>query len=199
MVLYWLSILEKGINSKVNKNAKQYLKSDNLFNMKNLVKIYGSYVYTIVNNSINGNEDIEEIVSDVFLALWQNREKIQEEADLKPYLIVITKNLIKKKYRDLKKNVSTCDIDDLENVIASQMDISQIVENDEKKQIISNTIKHLQEEEKAIFTLYYYNNKMIKEIASYLKISTTKVKVSLHRIRKKVKKELMKRGYSYGK
>ena len=79
------------------------------------------------------------------------------------------------------------------------MDISQIVENDEKKQIISNTINHLQEEEKAIFTLYYYNNKMIKEIASYLKISTTKVKVSLHRIRKKVKKELMKRGYSYGK
>lgn len=193
-----MSILKKGINSKVNKNTKKCLKSDNLLNMEDIINTYSSYVYTIIKNSINGIEDIEEIASDVFVALWRNREKIDLDADLKPYLIGITRNLIKKKYRKFAKDISTCDICDFENEIESQIEISQVVENEEKEQIILNTINHLQEYEKEIFTLYYYDNKKIKEIASFLEISTAKVKVSLHRIRKKIKKELMKRGYSYG-
>ncbi len=192
-----MSILKKGINSKVNKNTKKCLKSDNLLNMEDIINTYNSYVYTIIKNSINGIEDIEEIASDVFVALWRNREKIDLDADLKPYLIGITRNLIKKKYRKFAKDISTCDICDFENEIESQIEISQVIENEEKKQIILNTINHLQEYEKEIFTLYYYDNKKIKEIASFLEISTAKVKVSLHRIRKKIKKELMKRWYSY--
>lgn len=182
----------------MNRNTEKHLKSDSLLNMEDIINTYSPYVYTIIKNSINGIEDIEEIASDVFVALWQNREKINAETELKPYLIGITKNLIKKKYRKFEKSIPICDICDFENKIGSQIDISQIVENEEKQQIISNTISHLKEYERQIFILYYYDNKKIKEIASYLKISTAKVKVSLHRIRKKVKKELMKRGYSYG-
>lgn len=182
----------------MNKNTKKCLKSDNLLNMEDIINTYSSYVYTIIKNSINGIEDIEEIASDVFVALWRNREKIDLEADLKPYLIGIARNLIKKKYRKFVKDIPTYDICDFENEVESQIEISQVIETEEKKQIILNTINHLQEYEKEIFTLYYYNNKKIKEIASFLKISTAKVKVSLHRIRKKIKKELMKRGYSYG-
>ena len=39
---------------------------------------YG-YVYTIVKNDVNKyitNEDIEEIISDVFIALWKNKENL---------------------------------------------------------------------------------------------------------------------------
>ena len=47
--------------------------------------------------------------------------------------------------------------------------------------------------------MFYYNQKKIKEISKRFKISEAKVKVSLYRTRKLIKKNLKKRGYSYGK
>ncbi len=182
----------------MNKEAEKCLKSNSSLDMEEIINSYNSYIYTIIKNSIDSNEDIEEILSDVYVALWQNREKIDLTTDLKPYLIGITRNLIKKKYRSLEKNIPTFDIYEFENVIESKIDISQIIENSEKKQIMLKTINDLKEYEKEIFTLYYYDNKKIKEISEYMRISITKVKVTLHRVRKKIKKELKKGGYSYG-
>ena len=55
----------------------------------------------------------------------------------------------------------------------------------------------MKEEDRRIFTNYYYYSKKIKEISKELNISEIKVKSRLSRIRKKLKKELEKRGYSY--
>ena len=53
----------------------------------------------------------------------------------------------------------------------------------------------MQKEDKDIFIMYYYNSKKVKEISKTLKISESKVKTKLHRIRKRLRKELEKNGY----
>ena len=40
-------------------------------------------------------EDMEEMISDVFLALWKNYANLTEETKLKPYLAGIAKNVLK--------------------------------------------------------------------------------------------------------
>ena len=45
--------------------------------------------------------------------------------------------------------------------------------------------------------MFYYNAQKIKDIAKILNISENQVKVTLHRIRKKIKKNLKKGGYDY--
>ena len=55
----------------------------------------------------------------------------------------------------------------------------------------------IKQEDKDIFVLYYYNSKSMKEIAKILNIKENKIKSRLCRIRKKIKKILEKRGYSY--
>ena len=64
------------------------------------------YVYVIIKNSKYGfnNEDIEEIASDVFLAIWQSRNKLEINKEITPYIAGITKNLILKKQKKNKKN-----------------------------------------------------------------------------------------------
>ena len=47
--------------------------------------------------------------------------------------------------------------------------------------------------------MFYYKSKKIKEISKELNISEAKVKITLHRLRKFVKKKLKERGYDYGK
>ena len=56
----------------------------------------------------------------------------------------------------------------------------------------------MRKEEYDIFIMFYYGGKKIDEIANKLNLTKSQVKVSLHRIRKKIKKNLNKGGYNYG-
>lgn len=158
------------------------------------------YVYIIIKNneSTFSNEDIEEIASDVFLTIWKNKEKLDINKEIAPYIAGITRNLILKKKRKVKGNVE--DIEDLQNYLYEEIDVThKQIEENEKINILNNLLSKMKEEDKNIFTYYYYKSKKIKEISIILGISEIKVKSRLSRIRKKLKKELEKRGYSYGK
>ena len=50
-----------------------------------------------------------------------------------------------------------------------------------------------------VFIMFYSEGKTVKEIAKILNFSESKVKVVLHRVRKKIKTNLEDGGYSYGK
>lgn len=177
---------------------EKYLDNNDI-NIERLINDYSGYIYVIVSNIVKNtlsNEDIEEIISDVFVVCWNNRLKINKDKPIKSYLAGITKNLIKLKYRKSKFNLN---IDDFENSLINKFDINEIYENYEKNKIIELTLERMKKEDKEIFLLYYYNSKSIKEIAKILEISESKVKTKLHRIRKKLKNELIKGGYKDGK
>lgn len=171
----------------------------NILNIEKVIEKYNNYIYTVIEHSISDSEDIEEILSDVFIVLWKNHSKIDNNINIRAYLIGITRNLIKKKYRSYNIDYETKNIDDFENKINSHIDIQELIEENEKGKIIEKLIDSLKDEEKKIFTMFYYQSKKIKEIAKALKISETKVKVTLHRLRKQAKKKFKEGGYSYGK
>jgi len=180
-----------------NKILSDFL-NNGVLDIEGIVTSYSSYIYTILKNCINNSEDIEELISDVFMAFWRNYKKLEIDMEIKPYLVGITKNLIKKKYRELSNNVVVCDIDDLDNSIEALIKVSDMVEESEKERIILNALDELKSEEKQIFIMFYYHSKKVNEIAKVLDISIPKVKTTLHRVRKTLKRELKKGGYSYG-
>ena len=75
--------------------------------------------------------------------------------------------------------------------------IEMKIEKTEKEKIIIFVVNNMKQEDKDIFTLYYYNSRTMKEIADILNITEKKVKSRLFRIRQKIKRSLEKRGYSY--
>lgn len=115
--------------------------------------------------------------------------------EIKPYIAGITKNLILKKQRTIiNQNLN---IEVLEKTIYDNIDIYHTAEEKEKTSIIIEELEKMKEEDKKIFMNYYYFSKKIKDISNELNISEIKVKSRLSRIRKKLKKELEKRGYGY--
>ena len=176
---------------------KDYMEG-NGFNIDELINQYYGYVYIIVKNFksiILSNEDMEEIISDTFFAIWKNSSKIDENVPIKPYLLGIIKNVIRNKYRTT--NID-CAITDYENTIMDITEYEKIVEENEQNKIIKDTLNSMKKEEYEIFIMFYYEAKKIKEIAQKTGFSESKVKVVLHRIRKEVKKNLKNGGYGYG-
>lgn len=164
-----------------------------------LIDDYYSYIYIVVKNGISINisqEDMEEIISDTFVAFWKNSKYLRKDLLVKPYLKGIAKNLIKNKYRDNNINVS---IENYENTLVEDFDIDDVIENNEKNELIIDTLKTLNKNEYSIFMMYYYEGKNIKEISKELNLSVSNVKTILHRVRKKIKRNLEEGGYSYGK
>lgn len=177
---------------------KDYRMNGKLDMDKLLDNFYG-YVYIIVKNGVSvylTDEDMEEIISDVFIAIWKNNERLADTINVKPYLSGIAKNVIKNKYRKTELNFS---ILDYEQQIVCHDNLEEIVEENEQNNMITEYLKTLKQEEYEIFIMFYYEAKTIKEIAKILNCSTSKVKVVLHRVRKKIKRNLEDGGYSYEK
>ena len=133
-----------------------------------LIDDYYSYIYIVVKNGISINisqEDMEEIISDTFVAFWKNSKYLRKDLLVKPYLKGITKNLIKNKYRDNNINVS---IENYENTLVEDFDIDDILESNEKNELIIDTLKTLNKNEYSIFMMYYYEGKSLKEISKKL-------------------------------
>ena len=179
-----------------NKKIREYI-FDGKMDITNIIKDFAGYVFVIIKNSkYNFNdEDIEEIASDVFLVIWQNQKKLDINKEIKPYIAGITKNLILKKQRMITNQ--NLDIEILEKSIQDNTDVYNKTEENEKTRIIMEELKNMKEEDRKIFKSYYYSSKKIKDISRELGISEIKVKSRLSRIRKKLKKELEKRGYGY--
>jgi len=169
---------------------------DNEAYINKLVIKYNNYLYKVINNATNtiSEADIEEIIQDTFIILWKNINKIDDIKSMKSYLSVIAKNLLKKRYKNVQ---ITYDLSDYENFIADSLSLDSLIEQKEKESLIQKELDKMCIEDKNIFMEYYYSSKKINEIARLLNISESKVKVKLHRIRKKLRKILKEGGYGY--
>lgn len=163
--------------------------------MEKIMEKYNNYVSTIIRNSYIklSNEDIEEVVLDVFFTLWKNQNKLDINKSMAAYISGITKNLIKYKYRQCKIELN---IEEYEEKMIDNSNIEIALLKNEKQKAISEELEKLKQEDKEIFIQYYYDDKSIKEISKIFNMSESKVKSKLFRVRKKLNKILKKRGYS---
>ena len=169
------------------KQLEDYYKNNEI-DLDEIIEDFTPYITTIINNGTDNAlsfEDKEEIFSDTFFILWKNRNRLNINVSINSYLAGITRNLIKEKYKKLK---IVYDISDFENDTLNSVNM---YENDRELILdVEQKIKGLKDIDIEIVNLFYYASMSIKDIARKLNISELNVKTRLHRIRKKIKKEL---------
>lgn len=177
------------------KEIKNYKKNHDL-DLQTIINEYSNYIGKIIDSKAMlflTKEDKEEILSDTFFILWKNKDKLQDDKPLSSYIAGITKNLIKEKSRVTRIHY---DVQDYENTISDITSIDMLSEQREQIRLIEKTLDKMKEEDITIFNLYYYAGKKIKEIAQIVDVSEFNVKTRLYRIRRKLKNDLQKGGYS---
>ena len=123
----------------------------------------------IIKNSgyLFDDEDIEEIASDVFLVIWKNKEKLDINKEIAPYIAGITKNLILKSKNNIKN--SNENIDEFENYQKQYSDYeivgdTHLVGIPEKEVDLANHIYTLSTLEKEIENVDGLVPRYIKEV-----------------------------------
>lgn len=148
-------------------------------NIELLIEEYTPYIFKIVDSISNDSlsyQDKEEIISDTFYLLWKNQTKIK--TNIKSYLAKIAKNCT---YHRLNKTKLTFELN--ENLE------SNFTEDFDTNLLIKEKLKNLNREERNIFNLYYINGYKIKEIAKKEGKSVNNIKVTLYRLRRKLKED----------
>lgn len=125
---------------------------------------------------VKSNEAAEEIVSDVFIKLWQIRGRLTEIDNLRVYLFTIAKNFsLNYITRHFKNPVISLDEVDLETVIEVKSLEDGYISADLVAKI-RQTINQLPPQCRIIFQLAKEEGLKYKEVASILNISTLTVR-----------------------
>lgn len=170
--------------------------------IEHLRQKYGANCFTIAYGILKNKQDAEEAVSDAYYAIW-NKIPPEKPDVLCAYLYKTVRNLALHKYeaRNTDKrraNTVAAPIYELESCIGSDYDLQQIYEERELSQIINRFLKTLKEDDRKMFLCRYFANMEYKEIAKKHGFTQSKVKMSVHRSREKLKKLLIKEGYYNG-
>jgi len=138
-----------------------------------------SYLFGFAKTIVQSRESAEEVVSDVFIKLWERRKELEKIENLKVYLYVATRN-IAFNYLDKQKRNSTNSIDDVEAEFTSiDFDPEQLLITADMLALIQKAIDQLPPKCKIIFKLAKEDGLKYREVAEVLNISAKTVENQL--------------------
>lgn len=159
---------------------------------------YGKYCYSIAYNILRNREDSEECVNDTYFNAWRAMPP-QRPSRLSTFLGKITRNLSLNRwdqYNAEKRGSGqvTLALDELSEYIPAAETVEQAVDDLVLVEIFNRFLASLPKNSRKIFIQRYWYLSAIKEIAEGYAISEGKVKMSLLRSRKTLKKFLEEEG-----
>ena len=160
-----------------------------------LIARYTAYVATIVRGIIGkgrAQEDVEEIVADVFVALWQNADK-PYAGKLKAWLGAVARNKAKNRLLTL---VGTLPLEeDFLFAEGASEDPEQVMLKHEEANLVRCALGTMKSTDREVFVRHYYDIQTVAHIANDMGLSESAIKLRLLRGRKKLQKTLIERGY----
>lgn len=135
-----------------------------------LYKSYYQQVYNFACLYIHYKEDVEEVVQEVFIKLWNVHETIDTERCFSGFLFIITRNIIfninHKKINEEAYRATV--LSALEN---ETYDVESMIDAKDMMQYIDMLVEKMPERRRLVFVLSRKEHKSYKEIASQLNIS----------------------------
>lgn len=161
-----------------------------------IIDLYSAYITAIVRNLLSSKgtkEDVEEVVADTFISLWNTVERInyEEYSSIKAYIAVIARN----KAKDWLRNAKVQSLQLRDDILIIDNSVEQLIVQREQQRIIAKILEQLKPLDWKIFVAYYYQYKKVNEIAQEFQMNPQTVKTRLQRGREALKKFLIKEGY----
>jgi len=143
--------------------------------------------------SLLGNrQEAEDTLQDIYLKLWNMRERLAEYDNVEAFAVTMTKNLCLDKLRSYRSRMQ--DDAELETrpIRSVTPDPGRAAELSESMQVIHGIFETLPDQQKLIIHLRDIEHYSYEEIREITGLTVNNIRVSLSRARKTVRKEYLK-------
>lgn len=159
---------------------------------------YSGYAAAIARSVLGPaatREDLEEIVSDVFVALWRSADRLDETRPLKGYLAAIARNAAIDRLRRLRPT-EPLPADDLLHADEAEGPEAQALRR-EQAETLRRLLLEMAADDREIFVRFYYYRQTVREIAQIMERNESTVKARLARGRARLRDKLTKEADGY--
>lgn len=141
-------------------------------------------VFTLLFNILLHREDAEETAQDVFVKAYKALESFKGTSKFSTWLYRIAVNAALNKKKIKTSNIVPIDAFAEDELYEDVYDLLDKCENDDRKKFVQLAVQYLKDNERICITLFYLNELQIGEIHEMTGISTSNIKILLHRGRK---------------
>jgi RNA polymerase sigma-70 factor, ECF subfamily len=151
-----------------------------------LVELYKDISFNIALSIVRDREDAKDIVQESFIRVLKNVERFRNRSAFSTWLYRIVYNESLRHLEKLKRRLML-DVKEYKSVYGFDDD-DQI--HDARYTAVLEQIEKLTDKERHLIMFFYLGEKSIKEIQDITGMTSSNIKVNLHRIRKKLSENL---------
>ncbi|WP_418359782.1 RNA polymerase sigma factor [Sphingobacterium detergens] len=149
------------------------LKAGDQLALEELMSRYKGPLALSMSRLIKSREDIEELLQELFLRVWKNRENLDPERYL-GYLYKIAENLVYDRLRKAARE-KRLSVDYFAHIIEAYSHIEEGIFDKELLAVLQRGIQQLPEQRRRVFELCKIEGKSYEEVSQLLSISVATV------------------------
>lgn len=159
---------------------------------------YGALCRSVARSITGSEEDAEECLNDAMLTAW-NAIPPEKPKNFRAYLLRLVRNAALDRYRAAHTEKRSADrnsgsLDELAEIIPNGSDVVKETEQREILAAVTAFLQKLPQKQRDLFVRRYWYATDIAALAEMFRMSENHVKVTLSRLRKRLKAALEKEG-----
>lgn len=168
------------------------LQADDRTALRQVMERYGGYGAAVLGGALKGQasrEDLEELLSDVFVAVWRHRMELNPDLALRPYLAAVARN---RAVDYLRRRRETHPVpEELPDPAPGPEEQAERRETEER---LRSLVEAMEEPDRTLFLRYYYEEEPLDQVCRALKMRPSTARSRLCRGRKRLKDQLNQEG-----
>ncbi|MFI2741648.1 RNA polymerase sigma factor [Zhouia sp. PK063] len=177
------------MNYGINSTTVYRLKKGNIHAFEMVFDFYKSAIFKFVVGYTKAKETAEEITQETFIKLWEHKETLDPDKNIKSYLFTIAKNLTLNYLRSITHEITLKD-ELWDDIKTAQINAESQLIFDEYQDLFEDILNTLPEKKRAIFIMSKQDGMSNEEIALQLGITKKTVKNNLWETLVIIKKQL---------
>ncbi len=167
------------------------MKKDNHDSFQQLFEYYSVPLYKFAIGYLKSKEFTEDLVQEVFLKIWDNRENLKTNTSFQSYLFTIALNSVRKHFNHLSKQTEFKH-QILTDLSENQYDLDKNLDYESLLDKLDEFISQMPEKRREVFIKKKFEEKSLKEIAEELSVTTKTVEYHITEAMKYLKNEFEK-------
>lgn len=184
--------MAKKIIHKIDESVVKLFANGDMKAFDSIYSTFNQKLQRFIFTLIKTEPDTEDIVQEVFVKVWENREKLKNYSSFDSYLFTIAYNTTISLLRTrVKENKYVELIKSMQNEV-DEPDFVEGYDSDEMNEKINLLIEKMPPRQREVFKMKYFQNCSYKEIAETLGVSTNTVDNQIVKSHKFLKENLGK-------